>query len=284
MVAEWPLILFTMALQMACGLCLAATLSDMGSTRPDDSGMRRLGLLIVPLTVLGLLGSVFHLGRPSYAFRSLSNLGSSRLSLEILLSVVFAVCAFVYSYLWRNRSRTGRTTMGVVSTIAGLVAVASSFFVYMIPSQPAWDSAWLPVSFFGTVLLFAGTVPASFVELTDRKLLKTLLGVAVTGTFGLLVSAIWMFAALSRTVGDDYANARLQAGLHLLTAEYPVWFGCYILLAILIPFGFAVRRWPRRDYAAAGFSSSMLLPVAVLGGTVIGRALMYAIGTAISSF
>jgi anaerobic dimethyl sulfoxide reductase subunit C len=283
-VTEWPLIVFTMALQMGCGLCLAATLSDMVSTRANDAAMRPLGAAIFPLTALGLLGSLFHLGRPFSALRSLSNLGSSRLSLEILLSVIFALAAFFCSYLWRKRVRQARLAVGIVTTIAGLAAVASSFSIYMIPSQPAWNSGWLPMSFLGTLLLFAGAVPASLIELKDRCLLRTLLTLALAGAMALLGSVAWMFSALSRTVNDDFLNARLQAGLHLLTSSYSVWFACYLFLAILMPFAFALRLWPRANSGAESFSRKTVVALAVLGGAIIGRFLMYAVGTAIPSF
>lgn len=285
---EWPLIVFTVGLQLACGLSLAATLFDLGSLRSKDAAMRRVALAIFPLTVFGLIASLFHLGRPLSALRALSNLGSSRLSLEVLLSAGFALAALAYSYLWWKRIRPTRILVGVFTTLVGLAAVVSSFSIYMIPSQPAWHSGWLPISFVGTLLLFAGVVPASLIEFEDKRFLRILLGFAFAGGVALLVSITWMIAALTRFTADDFSAARLQAGLHLLTSNYSFWFGSYLFLAILLPFAFALRLWPRRDSGSRApseaFSLKTVVFLAVLCGAIIGRMLMYAVGTAVSSF
>jgi anaerobic dimethyl sulfoxide reductase subunit C (anchor subunit) len=178
--------------------------------------------------------------------------------------------------------------IGAITTLVGLAAVVSSFSVYMIPTQPAWNSGWLPISFVGTLLLFAGVVPASLIQFEDKRFLRILLGCAFAGGVALLVSTTWMIAALSRFTADDFSAARLQAGLHLLGSNYSVWFGSYLFLAILLPFAFALRLWPRGDFDSRAPSGARSLRTAVflaaLCGAIIGRMLMYAIGTAVPSF
>jgi hypothetical protein len=72
--------------------------------------------------------------------------------------------------------------------------------------------------------------------------------------------------------------------LHLITSTYSVWFGSYLLLAILLPFAFAFRLWPGKDSAAAVISLRAVVFAALLCGAIIGRLLMYAVGTTLPPF
>ena len=85
---EWPLILFTLATQLACGLTLAATVFETKARPADAVLMRPLAMAIFPVVAMGILLSMAHLGRPLMAWRAAVNLGQSRLSLEVILTAV----------------------------------------------------------------------------------------------------------------------------------------------------------------------------------------------------
>jgi DMSO reductase anchor subunit len=70
---EWPLILFTLATQLACGLTVAATVFDANADRADADLMRPLAVVIFPLVAAGMLLSFAHLGRPLTSWRALVN-------------------------------------------------------------------------------------------------------------------------------------------------------------------------------------------------------------------
>ena len=286
---EWPLVLFTIALQLACGLSLSATLFDLLSGKPgsprrialaaDIEAMRPLGIAVFPTVTLGLLASLFHLGHPFSALRSLSNLGSSRLSLEILLSLLFAAAALVYGSLWWRRIIRARLAAGVITSILGVSAVASSFFIYMIPAQPAWNSGWVPASFLGMILLFAGIVPASLLDSADRVFPRIALALTASGALALAASMLWTLAALSRSGVDGFSADRLQAGLRALAAGNPVWVGLYLAFSVVLPVAFVFRSWPGEDSGAPAepraFSLKIIVFFSVLAGAIIGRMLMY---------
>src|SRR5512142_2719334 len=81
---EGPLVIFTTALQCASGVAIAAAFLQW-----NGSDARRLAVAVVGLLVLGLLVSLFHVGRPHFAWRAVCNLGRSRLSREISLTLAF---------------------------------------------------------------------------------------------------------------------------------------------------------------------------------------------------
>ncbi len=277
--SEWPLVAFTLAIQLSCGLALAATISDWAGNR-QGAGMRLIGMAVFPLAAAGLLVSLLHLGRPLEAWKSLYNLGASRLSLEVLLTLLFVLAALIYSQAWWAQRTDHRIAIGLATSLLALAAVASSSAIYLMPTQQAWNAGWVPLSFFGTALLLGGAAAAAFGgPQGPRSLLGCYLGAAVAGSLMLTVSAVWMIAALSRSPLNDFAAARLQEALQLITVQHPVALGLHLLLATVVPVAFAALLWFGGTGPAASPTLRLLVFLSVTVGTAIGRALMYAAGT-----
>ncbi len=275
---EWPLIAFTVLLELACGSALAATLLDWTLRRPDAASLRPLGISIFPLAALALIVSLFHLGRPLAAWRALTNVGTSRLSMEVFLCALFAAAALVCSFLWWTGRSEGRLAIGGITGILGIAAVTASALIYLIPAQPAWDSGWLPVSFYGTVLVLGGAYPLLLIDLRGASVIqRALISAILVGGLALLGSALWMILRLSQSHTDEFLTGRLQAGLHLLTSQGLVWLVISVLLATIVPIMAAVLMWQAgRPDEFIPIVSVFLFP-AVLTGIVIGRALMFAV-------
>jgi anaerobic dimethyl sulfoxide reductase subunit C (anchor subunit) len=129
--------------------------------------MRDRALLAIgPVLLLGLLASFFHLGTPLTAYRAVTNLGSSWLSMEILCGVLFAVFGGLFALMqWRKIGTVGvRNAIAWIAAIIGLVFVYSMSRVYMLPTQPTWNTLATPVLFFTTTLLLGGlAMGAAFV-------------------------------------------------------------------------------------------------------------------------
>ncbi len=279
--SEWPLVVFTLAIQCAAGLALATAFLDRVPVR-DGETLRPLGIAIFPLAAAGLLASLFHLGRPLSAWKSLLNLGNSRLSLEVLITVLFVGSALLYSYAWWVQRADHRATMGMITGILALAAVGASAAIYLIPTQPAWNSGWVPISFLGTVLVFGGTMAAGCMRNREPGiLLDYSLGAATVGGVMLIAAAIWMYVSLTRSVPDPVAAARLHEAHNILMLQYPVWFWLYLGLAGIVPVLAGVLAWFSQPTANW---MPILGAVAALAGSIIGRTLMYVLGTRPSTF
>jgi anaerobic dimethyl sulfoxide reductase subunit C (anchor subunit) len=283
---EWSLVIFTIAIQLSWGLALTATWFD-GKVRPSHGPvMRPVGLAIFPLAALGFIASLLHLGHPLSAWKSFLNLGSSRLSLEVLLTSLFALAAAVHSYSWWKGKTKHRFLMGVTVSVLGLTAVISSATIYLVPTQPAWNSGWVPLSFLGTALVLGGFASVTLVDLKGPSgFVRAFLTTGIVGSVALFISAVWMLTSLSQVTNDDFASARLHGALQfLLTSPNPFWFGAYLLLTGILPTGFAFWLWPGRNDSAE-FSRTSFLPgivfIAVAFGAIIGRTLMYLLVTAV---
>lgn len=159
-VREWALIAFSIFAQMSVGSFLVLGVVHFFATRKTDEEQAdrlsdRALLAIGPVLVLGLIASLAHLGNPINAYRAVANLGSSWLSREIFFGVLFAVLGGAFALMqWRKLgSTTVRHAVAWVATLVGLLLVYSMAQIYMLPTQPAWNSLATPVTFFTTTLL-----------------------------------------------------------------------------------------------------------------------------------
>lgn len=170
-VREWALIAFTILAQMSVGAFLVLgvvhffAVRKAGMEEADRLSDRAL-LAIGPLMVLSLLASLFHLGSPLNAYQAVTNLGSSWLSREVFFSVLFTIVGGVFAIMqWRKIGTFAvRNVIAWIAALIGLAQVFSMSNVYLLPTQPAWNTLATPISFFATtILLGVLAVGAAFV-------------------------------------------------------------------------------------------------------------------------
>jgi len=157
---EWALIIFTILAQMSVGAFWVLSIvhfyaSRKASVEEADRMSDRALLAIIPVLGLGMLASLLHLGNPLSAYKAVTNLGSSWLSREILFGVLFVVFGAIYALLqWRKIGTiVVRNIIAWIAALLGLGLVYSMSNVYMLDTQPAWNSIATPISFFVTTLL-----------------------------------------------------------------------------------------------------------------------------------
>ncbi|HTR26835.1 MAG TPA: DmsC/YnfH family molybdoenzyme membrane anchor subunit [Terriglobales bacterium] len=283
---EWPLVIFTTALQLACGLAIVTTVFDF-SANPAPIGLSRVfGIAILPTVAAGVLASLLHLGHPWLAWKAFCNFGRSRLSVEIVLTSLFGAAALLDSFLWWSGRIELRAAIGVATSILGLAAVLSSAAVYMIPSQPLWRSGWLLSSFVGTLLAVGGGLGATCGAQYGTGVLQIFLGLVIAGGLLSFVSAFWMRNVFRRLAHGKLVFAQLQAIPTRRNAGSWLSFVLYVLLTGILPVVLAAAVLP---VGATGIevAALRLAPAAVaamIAGAMLGRSLMYSTGTALSRF
>lgn len=255
---EWPLIAFTLAMQIACGLAMASTVCDLVCGPPDAASMRLLAVSILPLVAVGVAFSMAHLGRPWASWRMLAGVGRSRLSIEILLTGVFALLSLAYSGMWWLAMSEWRVVLGAATSLAGIAAVLAGARIYTVPMQPVWNSGWVSVSFVGASALMGGLLPIAAIPWNrSAGAPRLFLGAVAGGALLLLIAAFWMTARLPKP----------------LPADTWWWLGCHVLLAAVVPMAAVVRMWPGRDGYFAPIGGLLFLTVLV--GVAAGRGLLY---------
>ncbi len=154
---EWPLVVFTLLVQIGVGFFLAFPLPlILSGDRPEARFMLLISLagVLVVLAAAGAL-SFFHLGNPLNAYRTLGNLRGSWLSREIFfLLIASGLLAGLFVLEWtRAGSRTALVVLSVVAALAGLALILSMANIYRLEAIPAWDSPMTPFSFLMTAFV-----------------------------------------------------------------------------------------------------------------------------------
>ena len=142
---HWSLVFMTTMVQAVVGaLCvmLFAHATDTVS----------LTLLAI-LTAVALNISVFHLGRPVYAWRALKMWRRSWLSREVLLFGLFFLC--IGACTTASWIRTlhlipigpSVPVLGVMAVVFGVMGTLASAYIYLVPARPSWNMGHTPIDF-----------------------------------------------------------------------------------------------------------------------------------------
>jgi Fe-S-cluster-containing dehydrogenase component/DMSO reductase anchor subunit len=141
----WMLVLTQLAVGAFCAAEFAR-MSGAGSQHALVASFAAAALLF------GLVASVFHLGRPLYAFRAIVGWRHSWLSREVLAFGVFAACALLRLALPQSRF------IGWLTIVCGFIAVMCSTMIYHDTQRPFWRGLNTAGKFFGAPILFAAVV------------------------------------------------------------------------------------------------------------------------------
>ena len=291
---EWPLIIFTVLGQVAIGIILMLWWLDRDRDHLDNLLFKRGVYVSGVLLALALLASLFHLGHPEAAYRALTHLGSSWLSREILLFLL-TFLAWIYLF-WQSRQQTSRDTPGsgtttittaeitaggqqtgnrslglAITSVLGLLGIASSAMIYVLPRVPAWNNV-CPVLFF---LLTTGLLGALCTLVLGGKLLQTaqkkpLLQWSLGCTIiSLLINLIYGSMLSVSLEGAASLNFLLSNPLFWIRAVSG-WFAPLLLLL-------SILKNPQDD------KTNLILTVTLLAGLgeVLGRVLFYLSATGI---
>jgi formate dehydrogenase iron-sulfur subunit len=173
--AHLSLVFMTTLMQAVAGSLLAALLFH--TTQP------LLLVALLGITAVALNISVFHLGRPAYAWRALKMWRRSWLSREVLIFGLFftalagftlASCLNALPAIWLGRLHFTRIgwlqnlpvttlalfTLGIVAAALGIAGVIASSFIYLVPARPSWNMVHTPVDFLLSAALVGITLPA----------------------------------------------------------------------------------------------------------------------------
>ena len=151
---HWSLVWLTLLTQTAVGASITAA----------SPGER---MLAAALAAAGLIGALFHLGRPAMAWKALRNLRRSWLSREVALLGTYAALA---------AATVAFAQLTIVAAAVGLAGVGASARLYIVPGRPAWNS---PL----TIVRFVATALAAGPALTGHRTLAAIaVGVALAAT------------------------------------------------------------------------------------------------------
>jgi len=155
---DWSLIWFTTLAQWSVGIVLSFTLPVMfahDSSQVFETGLSLSNPVLLALIFIGIAttSSFLHLGNPANAPNALKNLSRSWLSREILAIGLFSLSlVFMLLSEWIAGQSEYLKFLMLVSSIFGLGLLWMMIRIYVMPTIPAWNSWYTPVSFVSTAL------------------------------------------------------------------------------------------------------------------------------------
>lgn len=286
MLKEWPLVAFTIMGQTAVGVFLLLGIPMAFApvrliSQPDAAaGGLWIALLILVFALLAaaVLVSFFHLHHPLRARYVLTNLRTSWLSREIFFEMGFmTLVALAALLLWRRPINVVLLKGVLIAAgFAGVLFLVSMSKLYMLPTTPAWNQAYTPLSFIMTALTLGAMATALLIDILVRG--RQTFGYLLLLSFP-LVGARIIFSLVLAT-GHGVFGPRLGPSLRP-PAETPRFLHLgrlALLTAGLVLIGVAIMTRDVEHRVATGSGVTGLLAAAfvlVLAGEVAGRFLFY---------
>lgn len=298
-VREWALPIYTILMQLAAGSLLflwilrAVNISHTDPAETDS--IVRIPILIIFLTIiLALIGAHFHLSRPYLSFLAVSNFRTSWLSRETVFTVCFIFttgCLLLLQWFVPDHARL-RTVVGWIAILFGLTVIYCMSQIYLLPTQPDWDTPYTVISFYITVVILGSTaLPAILlVDLTfltvwkqgqsDRRL--AIVRQALVWSTGMVVAAWITVVALNiyqinlLRVGNQWTQTSYELLMRLYQPLLVMRVG--LPLVGIVWLVISVYKMSKENKTI----TDLMMPVyasciSVMVGEILGRFLFYAI-------
>lgn len=242
---HYSLVFMTVLTQLSVGGFLSLFLTELLSNVAGLSPFLQKFLKVGPVAMLIAAGlalgtSVFHLGRPLFAFRALKMWRRSWISREVLFFTLFAGLAGIYSLLrWRDITlpTEGMIGLGGLVALTGIAGIYSSAKIYMVPARPSWNNIRTPIAFFSTAFLLGplATLLLAAWQKGVGTIAMFLVGIIlIAGLFQIGSILIKLFYILSREEHELRGTAKLLT--QWFRTPFLVRIGFLLVTLIGIPF------------------------------------------------
>ncbi len=279
---QWALVFFTLFAGLGVGLIVAVAVTEwLGKAEAV-----RFPAAVIALVALAIGGiaSVFHLGHPERIFGALGHPGSG-IFLEMLLIGLTGIGIIAYMIMLKTRTSEGARKAMV--TVTALPAIVLSFAVgnsYVMLARPAWNTLILPLLYMATAAVMGCSAMTVVSAVRDSE--ERTRGNAFATLISLGIQLVLVILYVASLTWAPFEDASRSAGRVLSGSLAPLFWAGLVLCGLVIP---AVVAWliRARKEGKGGLSplaGAAVGLLAVLGGGVAFRALMYALGTGIADY
>jgi anaerobic dimethyl sulfoxide reductase subunit C (anchor subunit) len=297
-VREWALPVYTILMQLAVGAFFVLWLirhlaGPKFSAREIDRIISNPILVIAFTAAVAMGGAHFHLSKPFHSFLAVLNFKTSWLSREIVFTVLFflTTMSVVYLTYFQTHRRRLITVLGWLAILFGITLIYCMARIYLIPTQVAWNSTSVIVSFYVTSLMLGGMTIASLlmldlkfseiknaddVELRSQVIRHSCGGLTALNVLLVVASLVIIYVQIQLLARGDLIA---RTSLNLLFGLYLPLF--LLRLAVLIYASGSLVFSVARMYRRHSIPQSLMMPVylstlMILVGEIIGRFLFYA--------
>ena len=266
---ELSLLIFSFCMQAAIGIVLFITISKhlyKGKT------FKLASFVAAGLSVVGLLASLLHLGRPMAFLNSLAHLGTSWLSNEALLCGIFTGIAVLYALVqqFKPANESLNLILRWAGSLVGLIGVFSMGKLYSTTVVPVWQGANTFIDFYTTTLAVGALLfmVTSLNEMGDMDK-KIYGGIVLAAVIFQAAFAVPHALSLSSASIAAQTSAMILSGMNMLIA----------LKWLLVLGGGVILLWPTsKTPSSSSFRSEAiyLACACLIIGELIGRHVFYA--------
>jgi anaerobic dimethyl sulfoxide reductase subunit C (anchor subunit) len=297
-VREWALPVYTLLMQLAVGsllvLWLIRTMAVSKFSQQEIDHIIRDPIMVITFTAaVAMLGAHFHLSRPFHSYLAVLNFRTSWLSREIIFTILFFLTntGLLYLTFFKPHKRTLISALGWLAILFGCVLVYCMARIYLIPTQVAWNSTTVILSFYITTLMlgcmaiaclmvldlkFAEITRPEDVELRIEVIRYSFIGLTVLTIVLVIFSMIVLFVQISLLAqGGMIARTSLELLLQLYLPLFLM--RIFFLLSATGLLLYVMYRTRRLKLSP----QSLFMPVYlsclfIMVGEIIGRFLFYA--------
>lgn len=276
---DWSLVFFTTLTQWSVGIILCVTLPVVFSSDTSVFPISGLSLanpvfLALVFTGVATLVSFLHLGSPSNAPNALNNLSGSWLSREILAIGAYSLCLLAVFVLgWSTGNIVNYKYILLPGSVAGLALVWMMIRIYVMPTIPAWNTWYTPLSFVSTALCL-GLLTVLFLQYIGHLTISQ----EITRLF-LISLVVILFIELTAGFIHQFQLEEMDTGIDDLVFNKGMFYKVFIFRMALLVIAFLIIFVIlfRPDFVP-GFSNyfwAILLLVLVVTQEIMGRLLFY---------
>ncbi|GKX59802.1 dimethyl sulfoxide reductase anchor subunit family protein [Leminorella grimontii] len=282
---EWPLVIFTLLMQLAIG-CVVTVWYCQTFALSGMDGDKRLAvarpaiLCALVIGAIGLLASMTHLGNPMHALYTLSHVASSWMSREILFTALFMALLFLTAVVVLVKKKVP-TALLALTALAGVADIFVMSAIYDNSRFILWQGWGTYAGFYGSALMMGSLLGALCMQSPLRRLAEgddagltvSLLRLFIVGILLATLAVIAMLAVatsgLTSSLSVGITSTAAAANVEALTI------GRYVLLAValLLTVNYAVKK----RQALPGGLLSLALVVTVVG-ELLGRYAFFSVG------
>jgi formate dehydrogenase iron-sulfur subunit len=217
-----PLVVMLVLTQLSVGAFV------VGRTLADHLMQPAHSVAALAVGLAALAASVFHLGRPLYAFRAVIGLRTSWMSREIVAFGLFAFLAMAYSVASITAAGTPalRDVLGNAVATTGFVGIACSVLIYHVTRKAWWTASITGFKFFMTAAVLG--LAATIILVPDRELATQVSRLVVVASVAKLVGELTVLVHLR-----DKRYTELKRSAVLLVNDLRHWSVARVLALVL---------------------------------------------------
>ena len=282
---EWPLVIYTLFVQISVGAYITLINIDRLSFQSKQMLTKKaaviLQITIAVLSAAGMTASFFHLGSPLHSINVLNNLGESWLSAEILFQMLFFTGVVLMTLLqWKDWHRKGdfrKTLHSITRQIVGIVGVLliiAMAKLYMLPTVPVWNQPYTLISFIVTAFTLGPIALLMGYQTVERDISASFSKVSafVYKACSILLSIKLIFLIYLVTILGNLNNAGLKS-FRLYTEKYHFWLILLILISVWVIILSAIHGWGEKRIVKRQMALFWIL---LFVAAIIERSLFYA--------